>query len=192
MGYMAELDIARHNEEECMALQGSTDSEAIRAERQAKLDRTIARMRAKADRLERDAEPKMAEFNRLRQDYAWMTQPANPNKGFGKQRQRIVDRYGVGLNMLAEAKELRDKADALEKRGATVAGDRERKREEQRAHMDTLITKGSRVLDFAFGEGEVVRVNKKTYSVRFASGSTYARDKTYVRPLNAADAHPGH
>lgn len=163
------------------------DLDTIRAERQAKLDRKIERMRAKADRLEQQAEGKMAEFNRLRQDYAWLTQPANPNEGFGKQRQRVVDRYGVGLNMLAEAKELREKADALEKRGAVVAGDRERKREEQRAHLDTLITKGTRVVDFAFGEGEVVRVNKKTYSVRFASGSTYARDKTYVRPVKPSD-----
>ena len=162
-----------------------TNNDALRAERQATLDRKVARLRAQAERLERDAEPKMAEFNRLRQDYAWMTQPANPNTGFGKQRQRIVDRYGVGLTMLAEAKELRERADRLEKRGAVVAGDRERKREEQRAHLDTLITKGTRVIDFAFGEGEVVRVNKKTYSVRFASGSTYARDKTYVRPVSA-------
>jgi hypothetical protein len=166
----------------------STEIDAVRAERQAKLDRKIDRMRAKADRLERDAAPKMAEFNRLRQDYAWLTQPANPNTGFGKQRQRTVDRYGVGLNMLAEAKELRERADALEKRPAVVKGDAERERQIIADALDTVIVKGSRITDFAFGEGTVTRVNKKTYTVCWdRSGNTWAREKTFVRPLDKAE-----
>lgn len=43
----------------------TVDTEQIRAERQAKLDRKIERMRAKADRLEREGNAKCAEFNRL-------------------------------------------------------------------------------------------------------------------------------
>lgn len=156
-------------------------ADETRAARQEKLDARVVRLRARAERLELDAQSKMAEFERNRQDIAWLTQPANPNTGFGKQRQKIVDRYGVGLSMLAEARDLRERADRLERQGARVAGDRERQREAERQAQDTIIGKGSRVRDFAFGLGTVTRVNQKTYSVKFdASGSTYARDKTYV------------
>ena len=32
------------------------------------------------------------------------------------------------------------------------------------------------------GMGEVVRVNQKTYTVRFDSGGTYAEDKSMIYP----------
>jgi len=50
--------------------------------------------------------------------------------------------------------------------------------------MDERISKGSRVHDFAFGDGEVIRVCKKSYRIKFDGGFTYARDKSYVAPLS--------
>lgn len=162
------------------------DIEALRAERQAKANAKAARLRARAERLEKEAEAKMAAFNHYRQDWAWVTQPANPNRGFGKQRQQITDRYGKGLELMVEAKTLRERADELERTGGRVKGDAERRHEEQRAANDAVIGVGATVRDFAFGIGTVVRVNKKTYTVEFPSGSRYARDKMFVQLVKAA------
>ncbi len=61
--------------------------------------------------------------------------------------------------------------------------DAERAREAQRAELDKVIGIGSKVYDFAYGDGEVVKVNKKTYMIKWASGGQFTRDKTYVKPL---------
>lgn len=84
------------------------------------------------------------------------------------------------LGLRAHAQELRDRAERL-KNGVRVAGDAERKRQAVSEKLDQLIFVGSRVEDFCFGEGQVVRINKKTYSIRFASGNVYARDKSFVK-----------
>jgi hypothetical protein len=81
---------------------------------------------------------------------------------------------------LEMAQEMRRKAEAL--RNVRVKGDAERNRQAVRDKMDSLIIKGSRVHDFCFGAGEVLRVNSKSYTVKFDRGFTYARDKSYVRP----------
>lgn len=158
-------------------------AEQIREYRQAKLERKLARMRAKAERLEKIAEQKQAGFNKYRGDIAFLTQPASPSSSFGKQRARLYGSYDKGIALQVEADELRKKAEWIERRGVAVKGDAERKRQAQREQMDQLIRVGSKVYDFAFREGEVTRVNKKTYTIRFPSGFTCARDKAYVKPL---------
>lgn len=161
-----------------------TDREAIREHRLAKLDRKIARMRAKADRLDRDAESKMSEFNRARGDIAYLTQPAGPRSAFGRQRQLTMDRYGKGLEMQMEAQKLRERADELERHGAVVAGDAERERQRRREAADRIIGVGSTVLDMAYGlSGTVARVNRKTYTIQFETFRE-ARDKSFVRLLS--------
>ena len=158
--------------------------EEIRAYRQAKRDRYVAKLRAKADKLEAEAQGKMAEFNSHRGDHGFMFQPAKANSPFANQRRRITDRYEKGLELLTEADELRKKADWVEAGKAQVKGDAERKRQETREALDKLITVGTRVHDFCFGDGEVVRVYPKSYRIKFdRSGSTFSRDKSYVRPL---------
>jgi len=61
------------------------------------------------------------------------------------------------------------------------------KSEEKRANIrrenDKLVSIGSKVCDFCYGVGTVVRINKKTYSIRFPLGSICPRDKSYVVPL---------
>src|SRR5437588_7142057 len=151
--------------------------------RQNKLHKKIQRLRNKAETLEKRADKKQAAFNAHRGDIAFLTQPASPSSSFGKQRDRIYKRYDQGLQLLAEAQALREKAKYLERRGAVVKGDAERARQEKRERLDTLISIGSKVYDFCYQEGEVIRVNKKTYTIRFTSGFTCAREKTFVKPV---------
>ena len=154
----------------------------IRAYRQNKLNKKIERLRNRAERLEKIAEQKQAEFNFQRGDIAFLTQPASLSSSFGKQRQRIVDKYDKGIELQIEAQKLREKADWLEKRGVSVKGDAEAKRQREREQQDKIISVGSKVYDFAYEEGEVIRVNKKTYTIRFTGGFTCAREKTFVKP----------
>ena len=152
----------------------------LRAYRQQKLNRKIQRLRSRAQRLEKIAEEKQAAFNTHRGDIAFLTQPASKSSSFGKHRQKILDRYDKGIELQTEAQKLREKADWLEKRGVVVKGDAQRARQEKREQQDKTISVGSKVYDFAYGEGEIIRLNKKTYTIRFTSGFTCARDKTYV------------
>jgi hypothetical protein len=109
-----------------------------------------------------------------------LTQPASPSSPFGRQRERVYKRYDQGIQLLIEAGELRKKAEWLEKRAAVVKGDAERARQEKREQQDKLISVGAKVYDFCYRKGVVTRVNKKTYTIRFTSGFTCARDKTFV------------
>lgn len=144
----------------------------------------IERLRKRAARLEAEARVKMAEFDRNRQDIAWLTQPANPNSTFGRQRRRVYERYDKGLQMLAEARELRDRADRLERHGIPEKGDAERRRQRRREAADRVITVGSRVSHPMGGHGTVIRVNRKTYRVEFDRGFTWTEDKSFFSLLN--------
>ena len=155
--------------------------EDIREYRQNKLNKKVKRLRDRAERLEKIAEQKQSAFNDHRGDIAFLTQPASPSSAFGRQREKIYNKYDQGIKLQIEAKELREKADWMEKRGAIVKGDAEKARQEQRERLDKIISVGSKVYDFAYGEGEVVRVNKKTYTIRFTSGFTCVREKTFVK-----------
>ncbi len=130
----------------------------IRAYRQNKLNKKIQRLRSKAERLEKIAAGKQAAFNVHRGDIAFLTQPASLASSFGKQRQRIVDKYDKGIELQIEAQKLREKADWVEKRGVSVKGDAEAKRQRGREQQDKLISVGSKVYDFAYGAGEVIRL----------------------------------
>jgi hypothetical protein len=153
------------------------DTEEIRHYRKLKAQKKAERLINKADRLEREAEQKMSVFNSFRGDTAFMTQP-----GHIPGRDRIIKRYDKGHELLAEARQARDRAENVQK--VRVAGDAERKRDRIRQAMDQRVQKGSRVYDFCFGDGTIVSVHKKSYRIKFdRSGSTWARDKSYVRAL---------
>ncbi len=153
----------------------------LREYRQQKLNIKIQRLRERAERLEKIAEGKQAEFNARRGDIAFLTQPASRSSSFGRQRDRIYNRYDQGIKLQIEAENLSKKADWMEKRGVAVKGDAEKARQAKRDRLDKIISVGSKVYDSIFSKGEVIRVNKKTYTIRFTSGFTCARDKTYVK-----------
>jgi hypothetical protein len=153
----------------------------VRAYRQAKLDKKVARMRAKAERLQKEADSKLAVMKPYWGDIAFLTQPATPASRFGRQRGRIYKRYEKGLTLDSDAQEIRKIADWKEKAGVRGKGDAERKRQQEREERDKVFTVGSKVYDWIFGDGEIVKVNKKTYTIKFASGGTYTRDKSYLK-----------
>lgn len=165
----------------CRSCWDNRTPDEIRAYRQAKLDKKVARLRKKAERLKEEADAKQAAFNRHRGDIAFLTQPAPKNSPFGRQVQKILDRYEKGIQLNREAQQTQEKAEGIEKRGAVVKGDAERKRQQERDARDKVFTIGSKVYDWCFGEGEIIRVNKKTYTIKFTSGGTYARDKSYIK-----------
>ena len=150
------------------------NTEEIRAERQAKADRKAARLRKWAESAQAKGD---AIRGSITTDMQFWTQP-----GMLKTKRKLRDRQDRGMHLEMHAQELNEKADRVQA-SVRVAGDAEAKRQEKREVLDTLIQVGSMVQDFAFGVGEVVRVNKKTYSIKFRSGSTYAREKTFVKPI---------
>ena len=153
------------------------DTEEIRHFRQLKAEKKAERLIGKAERLEREANQKMSAFNEARKDWAWVTQP-----GHIPGRDRILKRYDKGHELLREAQRSRDRAESVQK--VRVAGDAEREREQIREAMDQRVQKGSRVHDFCFGDGTIVSIHKKSYRIKFdKSGSTWARDKSYVSPI---------
>ena len=94
-------------------------------------------------------------------------------------RERVIAQNDRAYESLTTARGFRDKATRLQT--VRVAGDRERERQAEREAQDKIISKGSRVVDFAFGPGVIVGVFLKSYRVQFDRGYTHARDKTYVR-----------
>jgi hypothetical protein len=167
----------------CRSCYKNRSTEEIREQRQNKLNRKVARLQSKAQRLEGVAEQKQAEFNSYRGDVAFMTQPASKSSAFGKKRDKIFGRYEDGIKLQIEAKELKDKANYLQKRGAVVKGDAERKRQVKREEQDKIIAVGSKVYDILYGKNaEVIKVNKKTYRVRLLDKSKWEHnvDKTHI------------
>jgi hypothetical protein len=153
------------------------DTEEIRRLRQEKADRKAARLRSWAGSAEKKAESIDAS---IPHDMQFWTQP-----GMLRTKRKLRDRMDRGTRLEIHAQELREKADRIQN-SVRVAGDAERKRQAVREQRDQQISVGSQVEDLCFGVGQVVRINKKTYSIRFGSGSAYARDKSFVKPFPSA------
>jgi hypothetical protein len=151
------------------------DPEEIRALRLERAERRAARLEEWAGKRELKADTQLNSMPEIRHDWAFITQP-----GRIPLREKMNAADNRAFESLEMAREMRRKAESL--RHVRVKGDAEMRRQAVRDKLDSLVTKGSRVHDFCFGSGEVVRVNAKSYSIRFDSGSTYARDKSYVRP----------
>lgn len=157
--------------------------EDIRHFRTMKAEKRAGRLEAKAERLERLADQKQAEFNHYRQDHAWMTQP-----GHIPGREKVLKRYEKGFELRAEAEDARSRAEGVMTYKTRVKGDAARADAATRAARDTVLTVGSRVFDHCFGQGTITRVFAKSYRVKWDRGTEWSRDKIYCYPLPAAAA----
>lgn len=156
----------------------------IRAYRQKKLDKKVARLKAKADKLNALGDQKKAAMEAYHGDIAFFTQPninSSSGRAFTRQRERIYSRFDAGMRLQIEADELKKKAEWLEKQGVAVKGDAERERQAKRDANDKIIFVGSRVSYPGGDEGEVIKVNKKTYTVKFDRGFTLNQDKSWAK-----------
>lgn len=149
-----------------------------REERQAKIDKRVAELREQAAKKE-------AEANRLRgnvnDDPAFWTQPAYGNaagRSFARNRERERSKIIKAGQISEEAKKLRDMADAMEARGAVMAGDAEAERRAKIASTDVAV---GQIVDTTFyGLRKVLKVNAKTVLVEGAFGPLKV-EKNYIR-----------
>lgn len=149
------------------------NTEEIRYYRQIKADLKAIKYEEWAEKRELKAQTQLNSYPEIRHDIAFNTQP-----GYIPFRARMIKSDDKAFESLQIANQFREKAARL---GVVrVAGDAERRRQKEREANDELVKQGSEVKDACFGRGVVVRVNKKTYTIKFASGGTYARDKSYI------------
>jgi len=164
-----------------------TDTEEIRAYRQAKIDRKNERREGWAQARERKAAEAQGRSDTLmgrdrsedgRADWALVSQP-----GYIPQRAQANRAQERAWQEAAKADEHRSKMIGP----ATVKGDAERRREAKRDVTRGWIRKGMRVTS-VFVTGEVIRVNKKTATLRLDSGSTWREDLSFIpRPKGVGD-----
>jgi len=151
--------------------------EEIRAYRMEKAEAKAERYEEWAGKREEKAAVTLDSNPTLRHDWAFITQP-----GHIPERARMIKADDRAHESLRVAKGMRHKAESL--RHVRVAGDAERERQATREKLDLVIHKGSKVIDVIFGAGEVVGIYSKSYRIKFASGGTYARDKSFIRLLS--------
>jgi preprotein translocase subunit YajC len=160
--------------------------EALRAHRQAGLDKKITRWRSQAARLEKQAAALEARLKPY-DDMQFWTEPLKPDHySYNRHRnlrERLRAMMDKRMGMLRDAHALRQKADGWDRAGAQIAGDRERQRQAQREMVSSQVTVGSRIHDAIYGKGTVVKVNPKTFTVRYDNGHTSATDKSHAMPL---------
>jgi hypothetical protein len=95
--------------------QGDRLSFAEQVERQTKRAEARAeRFESYADNAERRGQNLQKEFNELRKDWSWLTQPIiaghSGSQRFGRQRQRVMDRYNKGFEEYRKSEYFRDRA----------------------------------------------------------------------------------
>ena len=162
----------------CIGCEPKTEDE-IRYYRTLKAQKRADQLINKSNRLRIEANDKLKSEEHFRGDYAFNTQP-----GHIPERARLIRRWDKGRELLEESEKAKEKAESIMIYKTKVKGDAERKRELQRTEQDKIIKVGSIIYDFCFGKGIVVSIHKKSYRIKFDSGGTYSRDKTYVKLIN--------
>jgi hypothetical protein len=142
-----------------------------------------AKYRTWAESAEQQAHQLYTQFQEVYGRFDW-TQPILRGHHSQKAHQRVYarrDTMHTKVHLLVEkAKSHRQKAENLECFANTNKGDAERAREVRRVANDAVIMVGSNVFDFAFRDGVVLKVNKKTYTIQFKTFVT-TRDKSWVK-----------
>ncbi len=151
------------------------DTEEIRHFRKIKADAKADKILQRVDRLTTEAKLKLKSCEPFTSDIAFNTQP-----GHIPFRAKIIKREEKALKMLTEAESLESKAEAM--RNVRVAGDAERKREEQRRQMDLMVHIGTKVYSPLYRRyGSIQRILRKSYRVKFDDGWVASIDKTYLK-----------
>lgn len=137
-----------------------SDPEEIRAVRQEAAERKASKLDEWAEKREQKAAAVLnVSEDHYSRDWAFITQP-----GHIPARARWIEKTDRELESLQKAREMRTRADNL--RNVRVAGDKERKREAERAAVRLWIKKGQKVSSALYGVGVVMRVNQKTATVQ--------------------------
>lgn len=139
-----------------------------------------ARWAAKASRYTNSAarltEAASAALSARNTDWAFASQP-----GHIPARAREIARTDRAMEMLAKADAMNAKAAQLSRMATTNKGDAESARQAARERLES-VQPGQMVTSFLYGVREVVRVNRKTFSVRDSFGGTMTVDKAHCVP----------
>ena len=149
-----------------------------REQRQARVDRRVAELRAQAADKETQAERLRGSING---DSAFWTQPAysnNAGRSFARSRERERSKIIKAGQIYAEAKELRDQANVMEARGAVMDGDAAAAREAKIASVQIEV--GQVVNTVHYGLRKVLKVNAKSVLVEGSFGPLKV-EKQFIR-----------
>lgn len=139
-----------------------------RTAKEASLAARVAEIRAQAACKQAEADRLSGATNR---DSAFWTQPAYGNaagRAFARSRERERNKLIKAGEIAADAEDLRDRADSMERRGVVMAGDADAAREARIARTEVAV---GQVVDTTFyGLRKVLKVNDKTVAVEGAFG----------------------
>lgn len=153
------------------------DTEEIRHYRQIKADIKVDRYNEWAEKREKKAEAQLNSYPEIRSDIAFCTQPGHIP--FRARMNRADDRAFENLN---KAKEMRDKADSLSH--VRVKGDAEKRHQAERDKNDARFNVGDKVKSWIVGVCTILKINKKTYTVKVASSNrAITQDKSFITTL---------
>lgn len=141
-----------------------TDTEEIRAYRQARADQKADRYDEWAGKREQAAEAQLNSYPSVRHDIAFITQPGHIP--FRARMNRSDER---AYESLKKADEMRGKAESL--RHVRVKGDAAKADEAARQKVLTWVKPGMTVNTGTAGNCEVLKVNQKTVKVKGKFGN---------------------
>ena len=152
----------------------SVNVEELRRIKIDKAERKARRVETKARRLLKEAQRIEDSWPKdVIHDIAFLTQP-----GRFPFRERFFRQQDKVLKLRAEAKKLFEKAENIRIYGSRVKGDAERAREEKREKLDKEVQVGSRIFCPLYGWGEILKIYKKSYRVKFERGFSLTVDKS--------------
>jgi hypothetical protein len=164
-----------------------TEVEDIRDFRLFKAEKKADRLNARSYKLIDDANRRMKPLERMRGDIAFFTQP-----GRIAARDRMFDQYDKGCKLHTEAGKLQERAVGIIRAKTRVAGDAERKRQAKRDAIKAVLKPGMRVHTMIFGDATIVKVNRKTATVKDAGCSGTFKtniDLSFIRFIPEEAAH---
>lgn len=164
------------------------DTEELRAYRQNKLNHKIEKWKAMVKRREEWIAEINKEIEPYVSDWNFVTQPIPANsrgRSFRNFKERINRKIDKKMQFYNEIEQLNSKIESAERSGVRVKGDAAKEHQATRDQNDEKLTIGSRVYSILWQRsGEIIKVNQKTYRVKFDDDWTCTLDKIFVEPLN--------
>lgn len=126
-----------------------------------------------AEKAEKKSKETYDAFQAVYKDFDW-TQPILLGHHSQKRHQRVYEKRNSMHEKVREldekAKRFREKADNLLRFANTNKGDAERRREKIREELDKVVKVGDIIITM-YGEKEVLKINKKSYTVQGSVGT---------------------
>jgi hypothetical protein len=138
-----------------------------------------------ADKAEANAARLHDEFYMQYGDFLALGEPIKIGHHSQRRHERLYERQENMLRTVVElqdkAKLYRQRADNLELFANTNKGDAERKRQAKRNESDERVKIGDLIDTVLYGLRELIKINKKTYTIKFPDGRTTTIDKSFIR-----------